>query len=139
MTPSPGASVSGLLQLRGAGGDEADKNQRLTPGVPYLMFFIAGDQDNIAGFEAAPFLIAEYLTNAAVHKDFVFPGMGMPGSMATWPQLENAHAKISGAVGFADDHPCGNATGDVIVDCYGICFLVVHFMHRDFSFLQHRE
>jgi hypothetical protein len=47
------------------------------------MFFIAGHKNNITDFKAAPFLIPEYLAGTAMHEYFVFPGMGMFGSMST--------------------------------------------------------
>jgi len=82
------------------------------------MFFITGHKNNIADVEAIPFLIPEYLAGTAMHEYFVFPGMGMFGSMSTGRNLENAHAKVSGPVAFSYCNPCGNSLGNFIVDFY---------------------
>jgi hypothetical protein len=94
------------------------------------MLFIAGDEKYGAAGNFAPFAVLVYLAAAGVDKYFMFPGVGMAGSEAPGCNGEDAHAKVFGAVGFADDDPAGYTFYRFVVEplCWAL-FIVCNF-HR---------
>ena len=76
-----------------------------------LVFFIAGNKDDVAALDRMPAAIAKDLAGPGMDKHFMLPGMGMPRGVSTRGNFKNPHSKIPGLISFADDHPGGDALG----------------------------
>jgi hypothetical protein len=94
------------------------------------MLFIAGDQHHLPGPEEMPLPIAINFAFSGMDEHFMFPIMGMPGSMAARGNLKDPHAKILSPVFLADDHPGRNPFGDVAVEKSSIDFGILFNFHK---------